>query len=173
MSTEKIIWDNGSWRLKQIDVNLANGQTRSKTVVDHPGSVVLVPLLADNILLIKQFRPALGQTILELPAGTCHWGEDITACAHRELREETGYRAAQLTPLGLLWPAPGVSNETMHLFLATQLTPDPLPPDDDEQIELTPIPQQNIISRLLTERWPDAKTIAGLLRTAHHLNWLT
>jgi ADP-ribose pyrophosphatase len=135
-------------------------------MIDHPGSVVLVPLLGDQVVLVRQYRWTLGQTILELPAGTRHPDESPELCAQRELREETGYRAGRLTPLGSIWPAPGLTNEQMHLFLARDLSADPLPMDADEQIENCLVPFSAALEMARNGTFSDAKTIIALLRAA-------
>lgn len=156
-----IVWQQGDkWRL------VRRGRQAS---IDHPGAVVLVPLLGDDVLLISQYRVPLQQTILELPAGTRGWDENWLDCAQRELQEETGYRARRLVSLGKLWPAPGLSNELMHLFLALDLVVDPLPQDEDEQIELIPTPLPQVQSMLQAGVIFDAKTVVGVERTARYL----
>lgn len=141
--------------------------------MDHPGSVVLVPLrpLPDDyeLLMLRQFRHALDQTILELPAGTRGWQEDWLVCAQRELREETGYRAEKFTDMGEIWPAPGLSNERMHLYMALGLSPDPLTGDPDEQIEVTPMLLSDLVRMAYDGRIRDAKSIVGILKTAAFL----
>ena len=164
---KRVIWQNGdSWRLEVREVG---GQ--EKATVHHPGAVVLVPLLADGrVIMLRQYRLALEQTILEVPAGTRHWEEEWLLCAQRELREETGYRAEQFTFLGEIWPLPGSSNELMHLYLAQGLTTDPLPADDDEEIELAFYPLEELVQMALDGRLRDAKSVVTILRVAHHLS---
>ncbi len=119
--------------------------------------------------MLRQYRRALDQIILELPAGTRGWEEDWLACAQRELQEETGFRAKSLTFLGEVWPAPGVSNELMRLYLATELQPDPLPQDVDEEIELQPMRLSELAAMARDGRIRDAKSIIGILRTIEYL----
>lgn len=169
-----IAWQQGeSWRLRVEEVTLGNDRSHQRAFIDHPGAVVLIPLRdtehGPELLMLRQFRHALDETILELPAGTRGWDEEWLACAQRELREETGYRAAEFTPLGALWPAPGVSNELMTLYLATGLAADPLPQDVDEEIEVTPMSLSELMEMARDGRIRDAKTIIGIFRTAHHL----
>jgi len=170
----KPLWQQGdSWRLRLDTLQLPNGRTLEKGAIEHPGAVVLVPLRPSahgpEVLMLRQYRHVLDQEILELPAGTRGWNEDWLACAQRELREETGHRAEKFTELGQLWPAPGISDELMHLYLAQELTPDPLPGDEDEAIELTPMPLDELVGMAWNGRLQDAKSIVGILRTAHYL----
>jgi ADP-ribose pyrophosphatase len=148
---------------------LPNGRTQQKAVVVHPGAVVLVPLIDNQVVMLRQYRLALDETIWELPAGTRHWGEDWLVCAQRELREETGYRAARFISLGEIWPAPGVSDERMALYLALELTPDPRNPDEDEQFERRLRPLAELVGMAIDGRLEDAKSIIGILRAARYL----
>ena len=159
----------GKWTFRVDHVVLPSGHEMDLALVDHPGSIVLVPILGNDVLMIKQFRPVLEQTILELPAGTLERGEDPLEGAQRELREETGYRAATLTMLGQMAPSPGATNEIMHILLATGLSEDPLPMDEDEEIELAPMPLETLVDMALTGKIIDAKSIIGILQTAHYL----
>lgn len=158
-----IIWQKqDSWRLETNAVGQA--------AVRHPGAVVLVPMpTADSVLLLRQYRHALDQTIWELPAGTRGWEEDWLLCAQRELREETGYQAGKLTPLGDVWPAPGISDELMRLYAAEQLTAAPLPPDEDEEIEVVELPLTEALAMSHDGRLQDAKSIIGLWRLQAYL----
>jgi ADP-ribose pyrophosphatase len=146
---------------------------QERGVVEHPGSVVLIPLrqsdLGPEVLMLKQYRLALANTILELPAGTRGWNEPWLDCAQRELREETGFGAEHFDLLGDVWPAPGMTDERMKLYLASELTADPLPPDDDEEIEVIPMPLAELVLMAQDGRLQDAKSIVGILRAAIHL----
>ncbi len=169
-----LLWQQeDSWRLRLDKLQLPNGRFLQKAAVEHPGAVVLVPLRASangtELLMLRQYRHVLDQTILELPAGTRGWNEDWLACAQRELREETGHRAEKFTPLGQIWPAPGISDEIMHLYLAETLTPDPLPGDEDEAIEVTPMSLADLVEMAWNGRLQDAKSIVGILRASHYL----
>lgn len=167
--SSKLLWQQeSSWRLRLDVLQLANGRSTEKAAVEHPGSVVLVPVRPSangtEVLMLRQFRHVLNQTIMELPAGTRGWEEDWLTCAQRELREETGYRAAKFIPLGQMWPAPGISDELMQLYLAESLTPDPLPGDEDEQIEILPMLLADLVEMAQNGRLQDAKSIIGILR---------
>lgn len=167
----RIEWAGPSWRLRVEELARPDGTTVEKGFIEHPGSVVLVPLRQDgNVLMLRQYRPALSETILELPAGTRGWDEGWQACAQRELREETGYRAETLTPLGRIWPAPGLSSELMATYLATNLSLAPLSADFDEIIELDPIPLDDLVQMALDGRLQDAKSVVAILRAARTLD---
>lgn len=161
-----LVWEGSSWNFWEHELMMANGRSLRKGSIQHPGAVVLIPLQerdgAPEILMLRQYRLALEQTILELPAGTRGWDEDWLDCAQRELREETGCRAESFTLLGEFWPTPGLSNEWMRLYLATDLTPDPLPADLDEEITLHPIPLPEALAMAEDGRLQDAKSIIGV-----------
>ena len=168
----RIVWQ-GKWRLRVDSFRLADGQLYERGVIDHPGAVVLVPLLPGDdgpqVLMLRQYRPALDLTILELPAGTREPDEPWLVCAQRELREETGQRAATFTSLGEVWAAPGLTNERMALFLAEGLSGDPLPMDVDEQIAVEPWPLAELAAMAIDGRLDDAKSVVGILRATRHL----
>jgi len=168
-----IAWQGTSWRLRVDEVRLPDGQSFERGIIEHPGAVVLVPLVeVENgytVLMIRQYRAAIEGSILEVPAGTKGWEEDWLVCAQRELREETGYRAEKLTLLGRFWPAPGFSSELMTLYVATELRHDPLPADVDEEIEVVPMDLAELVAMAWDGRLQDGKSIIGILRTAHYL----
>jgi ADP-ribose pyrophosphatase len=142
-------------------VELPGGRVVEYQTVRHPGAVVLLPQLKDGrLVLIKQLRPAIRKYIIEFPAGTLGVGEDPTLCAARELKEETGFTAEKIIPLGVQYPAPGFCSEAQHLFFATDLTAGEAAPEEDELLEplfLTPAEfEQHIAAGEIT----DAKSIA-------------
>jgi ADP-ribose pyrophosphatase len=168
-----IAWQGASWHLRAEEVILPDGSTLTRAAIKHPGAVVLVPVRESRqgpeVLMLRQYRFALDETILELPAGTRGWEEDWLSCAQRELREETGYRAGALSSLGQVWPAPGLSDELMKLFLASDLEQDPLPADLDEIIRLEPVPLAELVFMAEDGRLQDGKSIIGILRAAKYL----
>ena len=168
-------WQGSSWRLRVETVILPDGSTLERGVVEHPGSVVMVPLRHSSsdleVLMLRQYRHVVDEVVLELPAGTRGWDEDWLACAQRELREEAGYRAQTLIPLGEIWPAPGISTEVMALYLATELSLDPLAADLDEELEVQPMPLAELIAMAQDGRLQDAKSTVGILRAAVYLNY--
>lgn len=171
-SPSRVIWDD-KWRVRVHDVALPDGRTVEKATVDHPGAVVIIPLKPAaqgyDVLMLRQYRLALDRVILELPAGTREGNEPWLTCAQRELREETGYAAESFVPLGEVWPAPGLSNERMALFMATGLYPSPLPKDEDESISLTTQPLVELVAAALDGQLEDAKSVIAVLRAAHFL----
>ncbi len=153
-----------------LSVTLPNGQPARREVVSHPGAVAIVPLdEQDNVYLVRQFRTAAGQSLLELPAGTLEPDEDPAACAERELQEEAHLKPGQLQSLGGFYVAPGYTTEYIHLFLAQTLTPSALPPDEDEFIDVVKMPLNDALAAAMDGTIIDGKTIIGLLYVARLL----
>ena len=145
-----------------------DGPEFDREIVEHPGSVVLVPVTNEGkVLLIRQYRLPAKKFLLEAPAGTREIGEDPEVTAFRELQEEAGYRAGKLTPIGGSWVAPGYSTEYTYMYLATELVADPLPSDDSEDIVIDEV-EFNDIHRLIREgELEDQMSIAALLLARH------
>jgi ADP-ribose pyrophosphatase len=172
-SDSHVAWQGQSWRLRVQTSRTPEGIVVERGAIEHPGAVVLVPVrkteLGFEVLMLHQYRRVLDESILELPAGTRDWQEPWLACAQRELREDTGLRANHFQELGRCWPAPGMSNEIMSIYLATGLVPDPLPQDSDEIIEVRPVLLQKMVKMALDGRLQDAKSVVGILRAANFL----
>jgi ADP-ribose pyrophosphatase len=159
--------------LRVEQVSLPDGSVLERGAIEHPGSVVLVPIKRSShgpeVLMLRQLRFALARPILELPAGTREWDEEWLSAAQRELREETGHRAESFTPLGEVWPAPGITDELMKLYLASGLSPDPLQADQDEEIEVQLLPLDDLAAMAQDGRLQDGKSIIGIMRAAAYL----
>ena len=148
-----------------VDTTTApDGSVIKRDMIFHPGAVVILPVLdAENVVLLRNFRFVLGETLWELPAGTVEPNEPLEACARRELLEETGYSAAKWRSLGYLYASPGVLDEKLHLFVAEKLTPDAMRLEADEQLEPRVVPFAEAIRLCLSGEIKDAKTITSLL----------
>lgn len=141
-----------------------DGSVRRREVVEHPGSVVVVPLVgAAEVCLVEVLRVAVGRTLLELPAGTLDRPESTAAAALRELAEETGYRAGRIEPAGEFWMSPGILRERMHLFVATDLAPGPQALEPGERIRPRIVRWDDAVAMCLDGTIDDAKTVAGIL----------
>ncbi len=147
-------------------VRLPSGRTARREIVEHRGAVAIVPMLdEETVLLIRQYRQAVGEELLEIPAGTLEPDEPPDSCARRELEEETGYQARQMRKLFSQYLAPGYSQEVLHVYLAEDLVPTRTQLDEDELVELVPTPISQIAEMILQGTIKDSKTIAGLLMT--------
>ena len=141
-----------------------DGREIKREIVEHRGAVAIVPRLdRETVLMIRQYRPAVGETLLEIPAGTCESEEQADATANRELEEEIGYRAGTLTRMFSQYLAPGYSSEVLHAYLGEELVKSVKPADEDEEIEVVPIKLADIEGLILDGSIKDAKSIAALL----------
>ncbi len=160
------VYDGKLMRVRRdtIRVNKATGPVdATREIAELPSAVTVVPVDGEgNLLLVRQYRWAAETLMLEAPAGMLEAGEEPEPAAHRELREETGHAAESLTYLGGFWMAPGYSTEFMYCYIATGLRPDPLPADEDEDIETVPVPWGDIPRLIREGAIQDAKSIAAL-----------
>lgn len=143
-------------------VALDDGTTAWREIVHHPGGVAVVPVLPDGVLLVRQFRIAIGREILELPAGLLEQGETAEEGARRELEEEVGVVAGQLKPVASCFVSPGFTDERLEIFLAFDLTFTATRYDPDERIEIVRMPLSDVRARLKARGFEDAKTVIGL-----------
>ena len=143
-------------------VSLDNGDTAIREYVRHSGGVAVVPVIDNNVILIRQFRIAIGRELMELPAGRLEPDEDPAACARRELEEEIGYRAKELIPLASYFSSVGFTDERMHIFLALEPEKATLKLEADERIREVMMPVEMIQEKLAAQEFEDAKTIIGL-----------
>lgn len=151
------------FRLVQEELTLPNGFTTFLEVIRHPGAAALVALTEDQrVILLRQYRHAVGDFIWEIPAGTRRAGEDPMECAKRELAEETGYQASHLELLGEIVPVPGYSDERIYLFLARGLLPYPQHLDQDEVLEVHAVALERALEMIEKGQIQDAKSIVGL-----------
>lgn len=143
-------------------VSLDNGDTAVREYIQHPGGVAIVPVVDDNVILIQQFRIAIGRELIELPAGLLEPGEEPIQCAARELEEELGYRPKELILLASYFSSVGFSDERMHIFLALDPEKTQHKRDVDERIREIFMPTEMIAEKLAAQAIEDAKTIIGL-----------
>lgn len=135
-----------------------------RQVVEHPGAVVILPLVeGDQICLIRNYRIAVGKTLVELPAGTLEPDEPPQQTAVRELQEETGYMAAHWRELPAFFMSPGILNERMHLYVAEGLTAGPTAREAGEQIENLLVPWSQAVAMAKRGEIEDAKSLVGIL----------
>jgi len=143
---------------------LPDGTTLQRDVVLHRGAVALLALPdPEHVCLLRNQRFTVGETLLEIPAGTLEPGEEPERAAVRELAEETGYRAGRWRKLAEFYPSPGVLSERMHLFLAEELTPGPMQPEAGEQLEPQMVAWGDAVGWCLDGTIRDAKTLVALL----------
>ena len=162
--SEKLLHSGFRFRVTEVIERTPDGVDRKREIVRHDGAAVILPVLDDGrIVLVEQYRTALGRSILELPAGGLEPGEDPAESAERELVEETGYRAASIRPLVRFFPAPGITDEEMHVFVATGLTPGAPQPDEGEIVETRLLTLEEIRERMLAGEIIDGKTMLSVM----------
>jgi ADP-ribose pyrophosphatase len=163
---EEVIHQSWIMRLVRGEFEGPDGSRFTREFIRHPGAVGIVAVDGDEVILVRQYRPVFDSELLEIPAGTMDKpGEAPEATARRELAEEAGATAATLQPLASYWVAPGVSDERMHLFLATGLTFGAPAHDGIEEQHMTieRLRLDDAPALIATGKIADAKTIVGLL----------
>lgn len=160
----KQLYDGQVVRLRLDRVVEPGGVEATREIVEHQGSVVVMPRLPKNrIILVRQFRYPARQPLWELVAGSMEAGESVTRAAHRELREETGYRARVIKPLLSFYPSPGFLTERMHLVEARDLTRSRAEPESDERIRVGEFSFAEVKRLIRRKKIKDGKTLVGLL----------
>lgn len=163
----ELIYGGKRLKLYRDEVELLSGKKTYREVIGHPGSVAVVPIIGKGeVLLIKQYRYAIKGFLYEIPAGTLETGETPDQCAMREMVEETGHFPRRLEKLGQLYPSPGVLNELMHLYKASQLVrrvPEPGVPAHEEGIEqVVTLRLSQAVDMIRKGEIVDGKTICGI-----------
>lgn len=145
--------------------------TREMAIVRHSGACAILPILTEatehepaTLVLIRNQRPAVGQSLWEIPAGTIDPGEEPLVCAGRELIEETGYKAATLEPFGRFYTTPGMTDEVMHVFVARGLTHVGQDLDEGEHIEVHEVKADEAMAMIDDGRLMDAKSVIPIVR---------
>ena len=152
------------------DIAEVNGKEAWREVVHHPGASAIVAIDEDNrIIMEKQFRYALNDYLLEIPAGKLDAGEDPLVCAKRELEEETGIIVSEWISLGTIATSPGFCNEVIHLYVAKGLSKGEIHWDEDEYVEVERYTFDELLQRISEEKIKDSKTLSALLLAMPYL----
>jgi ADP-ribose pyrophosphatase len=158
------VFDGKLVKVRVDTVRLPSGRETTREVVEHPGAVAILPVFDDGtIVLVRQFRYAVGRTILEVPAGTREPGEPDEETARRELREEVGLDATTIEPLARFFISPGWCNEELVVFRATGLREIGAQPEADEDLEIVRVSPHDIPALIASGEIADAKTITAVL----------
>lgn len=153
-------------KIRRDRVELPNGRISEREICEHVGGVAILPI-TDNgdVILVRQFRYAYGEELLEIPAGKMDKGpEGHLECGIRELREETGLKASEMTYLGAMYPSPGFLTEVLHLYCAKGLTQGETEPDEDEFVETVRMPMETLCRMIAENKVRDGKTIAAVCK---------
>lgn len=162
-NTETKVFDGKLIKLFKAERTLPTGGRCSLEIIKHPGAALIVPFLDDDrLIMIKQFRPVIGQYMYEFPAGTLENGEAPLECAMREIEEETGFCAETFEELGSIRPVPGYSTELITVFRATGLSRTQTNFDADEVIENVVLTRKQIKDMFQNGELPDAKSVCAL-----------
>ena len=164
----ELIFDGKILHVFRDTVALPNGKESMREYIKHVGAVCVIPITDEGeVICVRQYRYAVGQVLLEIPAGKLDSAdEDPDAAVLRELREETGVLCGKLTPLGLYLGSPALIGERIQMYLAEDLTFGDVDPDEDEFLELCRIPLSEMVTMVLNGEIPDGKTQAAVLRVA-------
>jgi ADP-ribose pyrophosphatase len=170
VNKKELLYAGRVFKLMRENITLENGVTTSLDIIRHPGASAMVPIYdASTVLLIKQYRHAVGGFIWEVPAGTLNDSEAPLECAKRELVEETGFNAETWEKLGEITPVPGYSDERIHVFLASDLRPARQNLDSDEVLSVHKIKLNDVVDMVNKGEIQDSKTISSLFMA---INWL-
>lgn len=160
----ELLHDGVRVNLRVLERERRSGGTQRREIAEVADAVVILPLLdADTVVMIRNERFAVRDTLLDLPAGTLEPGEDPADCALREVAEETGYAAGRLEPITAFYPSPGFCTEKLHIFLATELTEVGQSLDETERITPEVMPLARAYDLIRDRSIEDAKSIATLL----------
>ena len=162
--SSKTLYRGRVFQLKRDRIVEPGNITATREVVEHAGSVVVMPFLPNgHVILIRQFRYPARQSLWELVAGSMEPGESVIRAARRELLEETGYSARSWKRILYFWASPGFVAESMSIYLARDLTAGTAQPEADEAIELRLVPLQEAVAMVMSGKIHDGKTISGIL----------
>ena len=160
-----VLYHGKMLELRLDTVKLPSGKTSTREIINHPGAVGVAAITSQKeIVLVKQYRHACAETLLEIPAGKLEQGEAPLYAAKRELKEETGITGANFKPLGYVYTSPGYSNEIMHLYSCEAESQDELNLDEDEFLEPVNIKIEKALQMIANNEISDAKTQLCILK---------
>lgn len=163
----ELIYKGTILNLRRDKVRVVGGREAYREIIEHAGGVTIAAVTGEGrMVMVRQYRKAAGKVVLEAPAGKMDPGEDPVRTAARELREETGYTAGKLEHLTSFYSSIGYSEEVLHLFLATGLTPGPTSFDENEALEIEEYDLRELKRMVLNKEIEDGKTIAAILLAA-------
>jgi len=163
--SSRLVYAGKLFDLQVDEIELPGSIRATREHIRHPGAVCMVPVDTDGrLLLVRQYRHAVGERLLELPAGTREPGEDPRETAIRELAEEVGRKPGAVHDLGGFFVAPGYTSEYITLYVCEDLSHASEPGDEDEDIEVMPLSAETALAAVESGEIRDAKSVIGLLR---------
>jgi len=161
---DEILLTSRKFKVVRRMIDAGTTESVSKDLVIHPGAAVVLPITTNGeVVLVKNFRWTINRELLELPAGTLEPLEEPQECAYRELEEETGFHAGTLRPLCRFYSSPGIMNELIYAFVATDLTPGPQHLSKDEKIQVEIVSFDEVDHYIRVGKIMDGKTLATIL----------
>lgn len=168
---KEVVFEGRIITVRKDKAELGDGSIAPRELVIHSGGVCVVPLTDDNkVIMVRQFRYAFGEPLLEIPAGKLEKGEDPFEAGKREFKEETGGVAEEYISLGEIYPSPGYTNEIIRLYAAKNITFEEQNLDDDEFLQVCQISFDELIRRIMSGEIKDAKTIAAAFKLKELMN---
>lgn len=168
--TSEQVYEGKIVNIRLDSVELVNGKTSFREVVEHAGGVVILAVDDNNrAYMVRQFRYPIGRAMLEVPAGKLEKGEDPLEGAIRELREETGLTAEKLIYFGGTYPSPGFCDEQLHIYLALGLTHGEACPDEDEFLNLEVVDLDELVQMVMSGKLLDGKSINAIFIAREYL----
>ena len=159
-----VVYDGKILRLNNDDIICSNGVKATREIVHHNGGVCVLAFVDNKVVMVKQFRYAYGEEMLELPAGKLEKGEDSYKAGLRELEEEVGLKAERLISLGAMYPSCGYTNEIIYLYKAENISKTPRHLDIDEDIDIYYFTIEEVIDMINKNEIKDAKTICLMFK---------
>ena len=167
---KETIYKGRVFTVEKLSVTLPDGKLSVREIVRHNGGAAVVAIDdEDTVYMVRQFRMAAGQEMLEIPAGKLEPGEDPAVCAARELAEETGLKAGKVQPLISMYATPGYCSEKLHIYLATELSVGNPHRDPGEFLNVRGYKLRALLNMIFQGKIEDAKTVAGLLLAAERI----
>ncbi|MFA5864261.1 MAG: NUDIX hydrolase [Phycisphaerae bacterium] len=161
---DELLLKCGKFKVVRRMIEAGTSQTVPKDLVIHPGAAVILPITEKNkVVMVRNYRWSIDRELLELPAGTLETLEEPQECAYRELEEETGFIAGTLRPLCRFYSSPGITNELLHAFVATDLKPGTQHLSNDEKIQVEILTFDQIDHAIRIGKIMDGKTLATIL----------
>ncbi|MCI7234226.1 MAG: NUDIX hydrolase [Oscillospiraceae bacterium] len=163
---KEVVFEGRIITVRKDKAELGDGSIAPRELVIHSGGVCVVPLTDDNkVIMVRQFRYAFGEPLLEIPAGKLEKGEEHRSAALRELEEETGAKCTSFEYLGVCYPSVAYLTEKIHMYLARGLSFGKAHLDEGEFLDVIRVPLDEAVEMVMRGEIPDAKTQIALLKT--------